>query len=85
MTDAIRALGRQMSGGAIATFIVSGFLVGIFAVWLYVAIRPVLAPASKLPFVPVRPPGVGHLLASVTPIVLNLFPIVSWSSALWLG
>ena len=40
MEAAISALGRQMGGGALAVFIAWGFLVGIFAVWLYAAIRP---------------------------------------------
>jgi hypothetical protein len=40
MQAAIRALGKQMGGGALASFTVWGFLVGIFAVWLYAAIRP---------------------------------------------
>ena len=40
MEAAISALGRQMGGGALAMFIAWGFLVGIFAVWLYAAIRP---------------------------------------------
>ena len=39
MEAAIRALGRQMGGGALAMFIAWGFLVGIFAAWLYAAIR----------------------------------------------
>ena len=40
MQAAIGALGKQIGGGAIASFAVWGFLVGIFAVWLYAAIRP---------------------------------------------
>ena len=38
---AMAALGKPpMAGDQIAVFIVWGFLVGIFAVWLYAAIRP---------------------------------------------
>jgi hypothetical protein len=39
--DAMKALGRSMpaGGGAIAVWIVLGFVVGIAAVWLYAAIR----------------------------------------------
>ena len=40
MQAAISALSKQMGGGALASFTVWGFLVGIFAVWLYAAIRP---------------------------------------------
>jgi len=40
MQAAITALGRQMGGGELLLFAVWGFLVGIFAVWLYAGIRP---------------------------------------------
>jgi hypothetical protein len=40
MEAATSALGRQVGGSALAMFTVWGFLVGIFAVWLYAAIRP---------------------------------------------
>jgi len=40
METAISALGRQMGYDALAMFIAWGFLVGIFAIWLYAAIRP---------------------------------------------
>ena len=40
MQAALGGLGKQMGGGALASFTVWGFLVGIFAVWLYAAIRP---------------------------------------------
>ncbi len=40
MEAAIRALGKHMGGGELVVFSVWGFLVGIFAVWLYAAIRP---------------------------------------------
>ena len=40
MQAAIAALGKQMGGGALASFTVWGFLVGVFAAWLYAAIRP---------------------------------------------
>ena len=40
MQAAIGALGKQMGGGAFASFTVWGFLVGIFAIWLYAAIPP---------------------------------------------
>jgi len=40
MEAAMTALGRQVGGSALAMFTVWCFLVGIFAVWLYAAIRP---------------------------------------------
>src|SRR5215471_9996425 len=75
MEDAIRALGMQMGGGALAMFIVWGFLVGLFAVWLYAAIRPRygLGPKTAL-CAGAAVWGLGYLLASVTPIALHLFP-----------
>jgi hypothetical protein len=40
MEDALRALGRQLGMGELAMFTVWAFMVGVFAVWLYAAIRP---------------------------------------------
>ena len=40
MQAAISALSKQMGGGALASFTVWGFLVGIFAIWLYAAFAP---------------------------------------------
>lgn len=40
MEAATRALGREIGGSQLAMFVVWGFLVGIFAIWLYAAIRP---------------------------------------------
>ena len=48
MQAAIGALGKQMGGGALASFTVWGFLVGIFAVWLYTAIRPPVLALDEL-------------------------------------
>jgi hypothetical protein len=75
MEAAISALGRHMGGGQLAMFTVWGFLVGIFAVWLYAAIRPrygagpmtALCAGSAVW-------GLGYLLAAVTPLALHLFP-----------
>jgi hypothetical protein len=39
--------GRGMSGGAIATNVVSQFVVGLLLVWLYAAIRPRFGPGMK--------------------------------------
>jgi hypothetical protein len=40
MDAAVRALGREVGGRELLMFLAWGFLVGIFAVWLYAAIRP---------------------------------------------
>ena len=75
MEAAIGALGRQMGGGALAMFIAWGFLVGIFAVWLYAAIRPRYGAGPKTALCAGAAVwGLGYLLASVTPIALHLFP-----------
>jgi hypothetical protein len=75
MEAAISALGRQMGGGALAMFIVWGFLVGIFAIWLYAAIRPRYGAGPKTALCAGATVwGIGYLLASVTPLALHLFP-----------
>ena len=75
MEAAITALGRQMGGGALLMFSVWGILVGIFAVWLYAAIRPRYGAGPKTAACAGAAVwGLGYLLASVTPIALHLFP-----------
>jgi len=75
MEAAITALGRQMGGGALLMFSVWGILVGIFAVWLYAAIRPRYGAGPKTALCAGAAVwGLGYLLASVTPIALHLFP-----------
>jgi hypothetical protein len=75
METAISALGKQMGAGALAMFVVWGFLVGIFAIWLYAAIRPRYGAGPKTALCAGAAVwGLGYLLASATPIALNLFP-----------
>jgi len=75
MEDAVRALSRQMGGGALAIFITWGFLIGIFAVWVYAAIRPRDGAGLKTALCAGAAVwGLGYLLASVTSIALHLFP-----------
>ena len=75
MEAAMSALGRQVSGGALAMFTVWGFLVGIFAIWLYAAIRPRYGAGPKTAVCAGAAVwGLGYLLAAVTPIALHLFP-----------
>jgi hypothetical protein len=75
MEAAISALGRQMGGGALLMFTVWGFLVGIFAVWLYAGIRPRYGAGPKTAACAGAAVwGLGYLLASVTPLALHLFP-----------
>jgi hypothetical protein len=75
MEAAISALSRRMGGGQLAMFIVWGFLVGIFAIWLYAAIRPRYGAGFKTAlWAGIAVWCLGYLLASVTPLALNLFP-----------
>ena len=75
MEAAMSALGRQVSGSALAMFTVWGFLVGIFAIWLYAAIRPRYSSGPKTAACAGAAVwGLGYLLAAVTPLALHLFP-----------
>jgi hypothetical protein len=75
MEAAISALGRKVGGGQLAMFVVWGFLVGIFAIWLYAAIRPRYGAGWKTALHAGSAVwGLGYLLSSVTPLALNLFP-----------
>jgi len=80
MDAAITALGRPADGSALSMFTVWCFLVGIFAVWLYAAIRPRYGAEPKTAGAAVW--GLGYLLAAVTPIAFHLFPQTLWPSAL---
>jgi hypothetical protein len=75
MDAAVKALGREVGGGELLMFLAWGFLVGIFAVWLYAAIRPRYGAGPKTALCAGAAVwGLGYLLASVTPIALQLFP-----------
>src|SRR5207244_4015907 len=75
MEAAISALGRQMGGGALLMFTVWGFLVGIFAIWLYAGIRPRYGAGPKTALCAGAAVWcLGYLLAAVTPLALHLFP-----------
>ena len=54
---------------------VSGFVVGIFTIWLYAAIRPRYGAGPKTAACAGAAVWtLGYLLASVTPMVMHLFP-----------
>jgi len=75
MDTAVRALGREVGGSALLMFLAWGFLVAIFAGWLYAAIRPRYGAGPKTALCAGAAVwGLGYLLASVTPIALHLFP-----------
>lgn len=74
-TDAMKALNKPEMGGAqIAAFNIVDFLIGIFAVWLFAALRPIYGGGSAIRA------GfavwfIGYLLASVAPVVTDVFPV----------
>jgi hypothetical protein len=75
MEAAISALGRQMGGAELTMFTVWGFLVGIFAVWLYAGIRPRYGAGQKTALCAGFAVWcLGYLLSAVTPLALKLFP-----------
>jgi MFS family permease len=74
---ALRALGRpeQLGAGQMAAFVVWGFLVGTFAVWLYAELRPYYGAGPKTAAIAgVSVWFLGYLLAAVAPLVMQLFP-----------
>jgi hypothetical protein len=76
MEAAMKALGKEVGGAQMAMFVVWGFLVGIFAVWLYAGIRPRYGAGPKTAVLAGLAVWVlGYLLASVTLIGLGLFPM----------
>ena len=86
MNAAVLALGRQMGGNQLAMFMTWGFLVGIFAVWLYAAIRPRYGAGPKTAVMAgLAVWCLGYLLAAVTPVALNLFPTSVISIGLVVG
>jgi hypothetical protein len=72
----MKSLNRPpMGGGANAAFVVVGFLIGIYALWLYATLRPRMGPGPKTAaFAGIAVWILGSLLASVAPIAMHLFP-----------
>lgn len=75
--EAMKSLGKPetMSGAQIAAFNVVGFLVGIFTIWFYAAVRPrygagpttaVCAGAAVW--------AIGNFIPSIAPMFLHIFP-----------
>jgi hypothetical protein len=75
--EVMKGLGKpeMLSGAQIAAFNVWGFLVGIFTIWLYAAIRPRYWPGPKTAICAGAAVwALGYLLAGVAPMVLDLLP-----------
>jgi hypothetical protein len=75
MEAAVGALNRQLGAAELAMFTCWAFLIGVFAVWLYAAIRPRYGAGPKTAVVAgIAVWCLGYLLAAVTPFALKLFP-----------
>ena len=75
--EAMKALGRPetMTGGQSAAFIILGFLIGIFTIWLYAAIRPRYGPGPKTAACAASAVwALGYLFAAVPPVALHILP-----------
>jgi uncharacterized membrane protein len=74
---AMKAIGRtgEISGAQMVAFNIVGFLIGIFTIWLYSAIRPRYGPGPKTAICAGAAVWVlGYLLASIAPMVLHILP-----------
>ncbi len=74
--NAMRALGRPAGYGAteMAAFVLWGFLVGIFALWLYAAIRPRYGAGPKTAVIAgVAVWVLAYLLAGIPTVAMHLF------------
>jgi hypothetical protein len=73
--DAIKSLNRVPAAGfGVAVFWLWGFLIGIFALWLYVTIRPRYGPGPKTAAIAGFAVWIpASLLAMMVPVALHLF------------
>lgn len=74
---AMKAIGRpgEISGAQMVAFNIVGFLIGIFTIWLYSAIRPRYGPGPKTAVCAGAAVwALGYLLANVAPMVLHILP-----------
>jgi hypothetical protein len=75
---AMRALGKSGDSGAaqMVVFILWGFGMGVFAVWLYAAIRPRFGPGPMTAYTAAVAAWVpGYLMANIPPAVFGMFPV----------
>ncbi|MCE5306685.1 MAG: hypothetical protein LLG20_03495 [Acidobacteriales bacterium] len=75
---AMQALGKSGQYGAaqMIVFNLWGFGLGIFAVWLYAAIRTRYGPGSRTAYTAAVATWVlGYLMANIPPAVLGMFPV----------
>ena len=75
MAAAVGALNRQLGTAELVMFTCWALLIGVFAVWLYAAIRPRYGAGPKTAVMAGFAVWcLGYLLAAVTPFALKLFP-----------
>jgi hypothetical protein len=74
---AMAALGKPAANGAqIGLFVVWGFLVAIFAVWLYAAIRPRYGAGPKTALCAGSAVwGLGYVLGQAALLIMNIVPV----------
>jgi hypothetical protein len=75
--EAMKSLGRSGASSPVqmACFIVWGFVMGIFAVWLYAAIRPRFGAGPKTAVIAAIGAWLpGYLLSMVPPAIMGMFP-----------
>ncbi|MBI3645305.1 MAG: hypothetical protein HY233_05015 [Acidobacteriales bacterium] len=75
--EAMKQLGKpgQLGGVQIAAFNVAGFLMGIYTIWLYAAIRPRYGAGPKTAVCAGAAVwGLGYLLAGIAPLVTHILP-----------
>lgn len=76
--EAMKALGQGGEYGAVhmVVFNLWGFAMGIFAVWVYAAIRPRFGPGPMTAYTAAVAAWIpGYLMANLPPAVLGMFPI----------
>ena len=82
--DAMKALGKSTAYGPhlIVLFNVWGFLIGIFAVWFYAAIRPRYGAGPKTASCAAISVWIlAYLMASIIPASMEMFPM----RLMWIG
>ena len=70
--------GRGMSGGAIATNVVSALVVGLLLVWLYAAIRPRFGPGPRTAIIAALVVWVCGFLFHVDSLLLGLMSATTY-------
>ena len=75
-TASLKSLHRPpLDAHADAAFMVWGFLVGVYALWLYASLRPRLGPGPKTAaFAGIAVWILSALLASISAVAMRLFP-----------